>query len=868
VKRLLAALLLLYPPSHRRDYGEEMLAAARHRCSAAGNTLGIRAAVLIDVALGGVGVWGDRLGVGMTGMTRGWVLDARFVLRSLWRNRGYAATTVLVLSCSVAATATVFSFVRGTLLDRPPYPEPENVLVVWGSNVEDGQLRDVVSGPAYIELQRHATTFDAIAAFHHDAAYLITDGRPEVLDAIEASADFFRVLRVQPFMGRLFGEEDRTSGGPSAVVVTHAFWRDRLDSDREAVGRTLPFEGEARTLIGVLPEGFEFMAPAPLFVPLRDDVLAADEPSRIHYNVLARLSPGVTLADAASDVARAADRFADVYPFFEGWTFRAERLHDVAVESVRPALWTLTATVSLVMLVALVNLATLFRIRALARGSELAVRTALGAGWSRVARVLVLETGLLAVGGAALGLLATPFVVGRVAQIVPQWIAIPDSASRVPVLRGVLDPAVALAVFGAAVLGALLMTAPSLVSTVRSSGIRNTRGVHGGIRGARVLVGLEVAVATTLCVGAGLLVRSADKLLSVELGIVHEGLATLYYGDAWGLDPAERATYFRRTVEAVEAVPGVRRAGVIDYIDFQAEDDFARVYFLDRALQPTRDVREEWRRVDEGLFDAAGMEIVEGRGFTADDFVGSPRAVVVNSSFASKHWPQRSPVGALVSIHDPAYRELQVVGVVADVHSLGPASPPPPMLYAPLQGNSRGTVGMYVRVEGDPASYFTALREAIWSVDSSQPIAGVWPMSAFVETWVAVPMATRTLVAGLAGLTLFLSGVGIFGVVSYVVRTRRSELGVRLALGATPERLERDQMKVMLGVVALALGGGLGAGATAAWGARSMLYGVGPLDPVSIVAAIVAMGAAALLASYLPARRVGRIDPTESMRTE
>lgn len=867
--RLLKGLLWLYPPSHRRTYGEEMLTVALHRWTNARRTARATLVVIADMVLGAVGVWIDRLGRTTMGMRSGWFLDVRFVLRSLWRSRGYAATTVLVLACSVAATATVFSFVRGTLLNEPPYPEPERVLVVWGSNAEDGQLRDVVSGPAYAELQRQTTaSFEHIAAFHNDAAYLMVDGRPEVLDAIEVSADFFRVLRVQPRLGRLFGEEDRMSGAAATVIVTYAFWRDRLDSDPEAVGTTLPFEGEARTVIGVLPEGFEFVSPAPLFIPLRDDVLAADEPGRIHYNVLGRLAPGLTIADAVADLTRAAERFTDVYPPFDGWSFRAERLHEVTVEAVRAVIWTLAATVSLVLLVALVNLATLFRIRALARHDELGVRMALGAGWARVARILSIETILLAAVGAALGLVAAPFLLARVSEMVPEWIAIPDSASRVPVLKGVLDPAVALVAFSSAVFGALALTIPSLVPLLGGGRALRSRRVHGAIRGTRTLVGVEIAVATALCVGAGLLVRSADRLLSIDVGLEHEGLLTLLYGDVWGYNPAERTTYFRRTVEAVEALPGVHGAGVIDYIDFQAEDDFARIYFLDRSLQPVRDVREEWRRVDEGLFDAAGMRITAGRGFERDDFVGTPRVAIVNEAFAAKHWPDRAPLGALLSTHDEAYRDLEIVGVVADVRSLGPAAPPPPMLYVPNQGNPRGTVGMYVRVAGDAMGYAPALREAIWSVDSSQPIAGVWPMSAFVETWVAVPKAMRSLVLGLAALTLLLSAVGVFGVVSYAVRTRRSELGVRLALGATPDRLERDQMRTMLVVVATALGLGLLGGVCAARGARGMLYGISPLDPASVGAAMLTMAAAALLASYLPARRVARIDPTEAMRAE
>lgn len=868
VDRLFNGLVWLYPASHRRVYGEEIVSAAVHRWRRPDATVRSRLAVVFDIAWGAFGVWHDRLRGPGGALAGGWLLDARFVVRSLWRSRGYAATAIVILACSVAAATTVFSFVRGTLLATPPYPDPEAVLVVWGSNVEDGQRRDVVSGPAYLELQRRTTTFDHIAAFHHDAAYLLVDGRPEVLDAVEANADFFPALGIQPAMGRLFGEEDRTSGAARTVVVTHSFWRNRLDSDPGVIGTTLPFEGNARTIIGVLPEGFEWLAPAPLFIPLRDDVLAADDPGRIHYNVIARMSAGVTIADAAADVARVARDFADIYRGFEGWSFHAERLHEVTVEAVRSVILALAATVSVVLLVALVNLTTLFRIRALARSAELGVRRALGAGWARVARILAMETTLLAGVGAALGLALAPLLLDRVTSIVPEWIPIPESASRVPALQAVLDPGVALAAFAVAVIGALLLTLPSLTTALRGADPRGSRGVHGTIRGTRLLVGIEIAVATALCVGASLLVRSADNLLAVDVGVEHEGLLTLYYGDVWGEDPEGRTTYYRRTVEAVEAVPGVQAAGVIDYIDFQAEDDFARIYFLDRSLQPTRDVREEWRRVDEGLFEAAGMPIVSGRGLRSDDFSDAPTVAVVNQAFAEKHWPGQSPIGALLSTHDAAYRDMQVVGVVQDVRSLGPAAPPPPMLYVPLQGNPRGTMGMYVRVAGDVIGYVPALQEAVWSVDSSQPIAGVWPMSAFVDAWVAVPRAARSLVLALAVLTLLLAAVGVFGIVAFLVRTRRSELGVRLALGASPDQLERDQMAAVLGIVVVSLAAGVAVGVGAARAAEGLLYGVPPLDPVSVVVAVLATTSAALLASYLPARRVGLIDPAEAMRAE
>lgn len=864
----LRLLLRLYPRAHRREYGEEMWAVVERRWLRAGGTTGATLAAVVDLCSGAVGVWADTIGrVGM-GATKGWGLDARFVTRSLARSPGYVTTAVLVLACAVAVNATVFSYVRGTLLNVPPYPDPEAVMVVWGSNVSEGQLRDVVSGPNYIDLQERITTLDPIAAIHSDGAYLIVDGRPEVLEALEVTVDFLDVLGVSPAIGRFFDERDRYSGAPGTVVVTYAFWRDRLGSDRDVIGTTLPFEGEARTVIGVLPEGFEFIAPTPLFIPIRDDVLAADDRGRIHYNVLGRLAGGATAADANREAASVMAGIAAEHPGYQGWSFLVEPLHRVSVEAVRPVILILSGTVGLVLLVALVNLATLFRIRASTRAEEIGVRAALGAGRGRLLRVLTLETAGLAVTGALIGLAAAPFLLAAVSGLLPVWIAIPDSAARVPVLLAVLDPSVVGVTFGGAILGSLLITAPGLRAAIRTADPGRSVGrVHRGIRSIKLLVGAELAVATVLCIGAGLTARSAANLLSEDVGVVSEGLLTLDFGDVWGRPAAEQVQYFREVVAEVEAIPGVQRAGVIDYVDFKAEDDFARIYFLDRSLQRVGDIREEWRRVDAGLFDAAGTPVVVGRGFERADFEGAPRAALVNRSFAAKHYPDGDAVGRFVRIGHPPYGVTEIVGVVADIHSLGPATPPPPMVYVPNQGDPRGTQGLYVRVSGEPMAFADAVREAIWSVDPSQPIDDIVPMGDRVEAWVAIPRATRALVLGLALLACLLSAVGVFGVVGYALRTRRAEVGIRLALGASPDRIEADQLRAISPVVALGVGAGLALGVLAARTAGAILYGVSPTDPVSLAAAVAAMATAALVATYLPARRAARISPTEAIRS-
>jgi predicted permease len=803
-----------------------------------------------------------------TGMWKGLGLDARFVGRSLLRSPGYAATAVLVLAAAVAVNTSVFSFVRGTLLRAPTYPEPERVVAVWGSNAVDGQLRDVVSGPNYLDMARETTTLDALAALHSDGAVLLEDGRPNELQALAVSVDFFRVVPVAPARGRLFDDRDRMSGGGAVALVSWAFWRDALGSHPEVVGSALPINGEPHVIVGVLPEDFEFLVPAPIWLPLRDDVLAADGRGNIHYHLFGRLRPGTTAQDATADLTAVQRRIALEYPGYANWTVRVEPLSGVVVEAVRNPIWFVTAAVCMVLLVALVNLATLFRIRTLGRGGELGIRLALGAGWVRVARVLALEAVALAGAGAAVGLLAAPYLLARIRDMVPLWIPIPDSAVRVPALRAMLDPWVAAVAVGLTVAGALALTAPGLVAALRQGGLARRGRDISGMRGTRWLVAVELCLATVLCLGAGLTTRSAAKLLATDVGIRDEGLLQMWVGDVWERPVEDQVTFFRQVAERVEAVPGVESAALIDYVPFKGEDDFARVYFLDQQFQPVNDLREEWRRVTEGLFETAGMPMVRGRSFDADDFRGVPRVAVVNEAFAAKHYPRGDAVGAFLSTHNQAYRDLRIVGVVGDVLSRGPQAPATPILYVPYQGDPRGTMGFYVRVAGRPMAYVDAVREAVWSVDPTTPMTDIAPMTELVGQWVAIPRAVRTLVAGLAGLALVLAVLGVFGVVSYAVRRRTAEFGVRLALGASPLRLGAGVLIGVAPLVATGVGAGLVLGVASARMAGALIFDVPPADPASLAAAVAAMLGAALLAAWLPLRRVGRIDPTEAMRVE
>ncbi len=867
----LRRLLALFPLGHSTEYGNEIWEVARYRWDRRGGGRVATLALIRDLVGGAMVLRLDELGTRVGGMGRGWRLDARFVIRSLGRSWGYVLTAVTVLACAIAANTTVFSYVKGTLLTEPAWPDAEEVSIVWARNLENGQVRDVASGPNVVDMRERLATA-RIAAFHYDGTYFDAEGRPEVVTALDVSVDFFGVLGVEPALGRGFGEAERHTGSQPTIVVSHAFWRDRLGGTRDAVGAPILLEGVPHTVIGVLAEDFQFVAPAPILRALTDDEMAARSRSSPHYNILARSLPGTTQDDLQLELAAFARELTGEYSELEGWDFHAERLDTVIVEAVRPAILVLVGTVLLVLLAALVNLAMLFRVRTAVRAGEITVRRALGAGRARLIRILALEPLMLAAVGAGLGLAVTPWFLGRVAELVPVWIAIPDSAARVPAVRAELAPGVALVAFVTALLGALALTAPAFAAVLRDrrgSVHRSGRRVRSGVAGVRALVGLELAFTTVLCVAAALLVRSFDRMMATEPGVEAEGVLAIRFGDVWEQPVPDQARYLREAVEAVEAVPGVERAGTIDYLPFLAEDDFARVYFLDQELQPVRSLREEWRRVDAHVLEAAGMRMVRGRWFTTEDLEGTVRTAVVNASFARKHYPDGDAVGQLLSTHDENYRDMRIVGVVADVHSLGPTAPAPPMLYVPQHGNPRGTVGLYVRTSvPEPMVLGARIREAIWSVDSSQPVIDVVPLQEMIDEWVAIPRAARSLVSTLAALAWILSVVGVFGVASYAIRSRRGELGIRLALGASARRLTSEQVRAMSPVLVTGVGGGLLLASGLGILSRAFLYGVEPLDPVSLLGAGLATSVAATAAVWWPARSVSRIDPAETLNAE
>jgi predicted permease len=778
---------------------------------------------------------------------------AFFDLRGLRRARPFGVLVVLVVAGAVSVTVAASGFLRGTLLRSPAYPDPERLVFAWGSNASNGQIRDVVSGPVFLDLRRDTSTLESLTALHPGSAVTTRDGRPQVLDSLDVSVDFLRVLGVSPALGRDFGDEHRTSGGPAAVILSHAFWREHLGGDPHVVGTPLTLNRTPHTVLGVAGPELDFLESTQVLLPLREDELLREDRTFYNYWLIGRLAPSVTPGAATRELSTVLSRIAADDPRLGGWSILVERVDEISVAAVRPLLFALACAVLLVVLAAAANLASLNLVRTLARARELYVRAAIGAGRSQIATLVLVETGALAIAGTALGLVFGFALLQWLQEIVPGSIPIPGSAASASAVRGSFDLKTVLSGVAAALLVWLLMNLSAFLEKA--------------VRGLRLVVTAELALATVLLVGAGLLSRAADRLLAVDPGVDPEGLLTFYIGELDEPDPAARARYFREVARRIEQVPGVVRAGATDYAPFQGEDDFMGFRLPDRAPpEPGQSTREEWRRVTEGFFEAAGIAIRRGRGFELEDYDVPPAVAVVNESFSAKYWPSSDAVGKRIRPALSGYGLLEIVGVVEDVPERGPALPPPPTFFVPLHGHPRDNMAIFVRFEGDPLESLEAVREAAWSVDSSQPIDRIFPMTALLESTVALPRLARNLVVQFAAVALALGALGLFGVSSYAVRARRPELGIRLALGATPGKLQRQLVSELVrqGSIGLTLGLLLGVGAADV--ARALLHGVSPADPWTLAVTAVMVGGAAVLSTYLPARAIARIDPSQSIR--
>jgi putative ABC transport system permease protein len=801
--------------------------------------------------------------------------NARYGLRVLLRAPAFTAVAVLTLGLGIGANAAVFSIVNALLIRPLPLPDSERLVTI--SSFDDEGRRQYVSVPDFDDLRAQSRLLEALSAFVPQSANLTGRAEPQRVRAGFVSDSFFDLVGVRPAIGRGFRKGvDDVEGAQRVCVLQHEAWQSLWGGDTALVGREIVVNNEPYAVIGVMPKGFRFpfdeievWMPYHAWPPYRD-MLAKGQLTRANgmVNPIGRLRPGARLDEARAELAAIAGRVAAAHP--EGGarrSFGAKPLREALVSDAREALLVLMGAVAFVLLIACANVANLMVARAAARAHELATRAALGADRRRLVSELLTEAGLVWLAGGALGLLAgyggLRLLMASAPRDLPAGI-VPELDLTVVAFTLALTALTAVA-FG--IIPALRFSSPDVSSTLNSSG---RSGIEGGGRSrlrAALVVG-QVALTLMLLVGAGLLTRSFGRLARVDVGFRADGLLTMEYRlpqNKYPEGPQQWQTH-RLIAERVREVPGVRAATLVRALPFSGNGNTAT---LEIVGQPPSEKppRAGLNTVDAAYFETMGIPLLRGRVFSDRDVADAPPVVVVSQKLAERHWPGQNPLGKQLRFLDTKpVVTAEVVGVVGDAKQYGLDDADLGCVYAAQPQNPHIFNTLAVRTAGDPMQLANAVRAAVWSVDPEQPVWKIRTQQSLVERSKGMPRFLAQLMGGYAGLALLLAAVGLYGVTSYSVTQRTREIGLRMALGAEPGDVLRIVLRrgLKLATIGLAIGlvGALALGRVL----RTLLYATSPADPVTLVAVAAVLLAVAGLASYLPARRATRVDPTVALR--
>jgi putative ABC transport system permease protein len=811
-------------------------------------------------------------------------LDVKHAARSLGRTPGFTLAAAMTLALGIGANTAVFSVVNGVILRPLPYPEPERLVAVW--NAWDDTPRGGLSPAEYFDYLDRMDAFEHLGVYATDFAALTGDGQPERLPTGYVSYGVLMALGVQPQIGRTFRAEDDVPN-PGVVILTDELWRRRFGASPDIVGRRLVVDNETRTVVGVLPAGFRLpvdfddLNPSQLFVPLGLDRQNLPGRGSHFLAAVARLRSGITPEQASARVAAVAGQFAretpKEYPPAMRFTALTVPLHEDIVGDVRPILLTLLAAIGFVLLIACGNITHLFLSRGERRRGEFAIRMALGAGRWRLVRQTLVESALVALAGGLGGLLLAS--AGTTALLVMSPPDLPRMDSVAIDARVLAFGFAASCVVGIAVgLVPALRNARGLRAAVAGDDGRGAGAAPSRQRLRRVLIGSEVAVALVLTLGAGLMVKSFVRMLSVDPGYRTDGIltASVSLPPASYPDAERTTTFFATLIDRLRAQPGIQAVGAVAGLPLTNPRGDLNFQIEGRETAPgQRSRRADWQVVTPGYFEAIGMHVLQGRGIETSDRLGTPGVVVLNRAAAQLHWPAGDALGARMRLGGNAGPGLvTVVGIVNDVrHGTLRDRPQPEMYLAHSQFRFWGTgtvpvrtLTLVARTEGDPVLFSRTIRREVAALDAALPVDAVRSMAAVRGASVAAQRFVSTLLSIFAALALAVTLVGVYGVMAYSVAQRRREIGVRVALGANPRDVLALVMRQGLTPAAIGLAIGLAGGIALSGLLRAQLYEVSPHDAATaaIVSGMVAV--VALLACLVPARRAARVDPVTALR--
>jgi putative ABC transport system permease protein len=805
------------------------------------------------------------------------IRDLKEGLRSVASNPGPAAVVIATLALAIGANTSLFSVLNGVLLRPLGYPDPEELVILWGENRERNIEGAQLSTADFVDIRERARSFDgSIAAYRYLGFTLTGIDRPERLTTVQVAVGLFQLLGVDAELGRTFVEADETPGNERLIILSNAFWVRYFGSDPAIIDSTVLLDGEPATVIGVMPEGFTFPAEDPgveVWSPLTLSEAARMERAHRMFSAIGRLAPGTTLAAARQELDAIAAQIAVENPETNGgWGLALVAAHEELIGDLGSTLWVLFGAVTLVLLIGCANVANVL----IARSSEVAkdyvIRSALGAGKLSLMRRSLAESLVLAAAGGFAGLLLALWGSSFLRSVIPHTI---PRADQIGIDANVLAFTVVVTLASGILFGllpALRVTTYNLAESLQSG----TRGSSTGRR-ARVLtdamIVLEVALALMLLTGAGLMMRGFSRLSDVDPGFRKDGVVSVMLAlpasRSMGGGFENNRQFFTELVDRVKSIPGVESAGAVTRLPMSGLGIEFEMPFSVVALEaesPTERPRADYRGVIPEYLSAMGIPLIEGRLFDDHDGQEGREVTLINRAVAERYFPDRNPIGQVLRM--PMAGDLEIVGIVGDVRHGGLQSEIRPEIYVPFRQMALGEMHIVVHSTEDPARIAAAVGEQITAMDPDLAPTEVATISDLLYESIAQPRFYTALLAGLAICAALLAAVGIYGVVAYSVVQRSGEIGIRMALGADAAAT----IRLVVGQAMAAVTVGVVIGWVGALGMarliEGVLYGIEATDPLTYVVVGLLVIGLGTIAAAIPARRATRVDPVDALRQE
>jgi len=877
-KRMFRALLKFLPEDFRSDYGREMEHTFEDQEREARSRSGVT---------GVARVWWETLrGIFTTAPREHWEMlqqDAAYALRTMRKNLGFTVLAVLTLALGIGANTAIFSVVHGVLIKPLPYAQGHQLVFIRQQAQKEGIDDTGFSVHEIEDYRQQSHSLAGLVEYHNMSFILYGHGDPDRVRTAVVSANYFDLFRISPLMGRTFLADDDKEGAAPVLILSYEYWKDKFGSDPEIVGKTFELNDKPHTVVGVLPPVPQYPLESDVFMPtsacpFRSSKKMAEDRDMRMMEAFGRLKPGVSLEQANADLSTIAGQlkaeYPKSYPDSMGYGVVTTALREELTHDAKPTLFVLLAAAGFVLLIACANVANLTLARMSQRERELAVRTALGAGRSRLLRQLLTESALMALFGGALGLVAAYASLGLLTDFAAR---LTPRAREIRIDFGVLVFTLVAALGTSMIFG----TISAFFSRINlSNGLKEgSSGAGSGQHRNRVrsvLIVSQIAFSFMLLIGAGLMLRSLYKLQQVDAGFVPQRVlamrTTLSFSKYATNEQA--AVAIKKLLERVEAEPGVLSAAITTGYPLEAEVIAAGPTAYSGPFQiQGRDLRPGEAppvggqfSVSSNYFQTLGIPLKAGRFFADTDMQKSEQVVIINEAMKQQFWSNESPIGQHVS-GDNGEHWATIVGVVGDVREFGLNRAASPEFFVPQLQNP-GAAALIVRTVSDPGTMARAITKAVHEVDSQAAITRVMTLEQARHDSLASPRVTASLLGLFAALALLIAASGIGGIMALSVSQRIREIGIRIALGAQPSAILRMILGqgLMLAVLGLSIGV---AGALALKGLmKSLLFGVTPADPVTFATVGIVLGGAAIIASYLPARRAASIDPVDTLRME